>query len=149
MLTKGELGVRIVPIQNFQVLNRRYIMNTKYKSHLYIYLIICGVLYVVFSSIKGGLSAAYIQGWVKGLYFFWSLIVMVIAYFDIAKKGDKYIKAYHHDLYDRYYNVLVTGKKEIKRPILLVCRPCLTPTTKTMQTLKPYARKQSSMFRLW
>ena len=94
-------------------------MNTKYKSHLYIYLIICGVLYVVFSSIKGGLSAAYIQGWVKGLYFFWSLIVMVIAYFDIAKKDDKYIKAYHHDLYDRYYNVLVTGKKEIKRPIFI------------------------------
>ena len=100
MLTKGELGVRIVPIQNFQVLNRRYIMNTKYKSHLYIYLIICGVLYVVFSSIKGGLSAAYLQGWVKGLYFFWSLIVMVIAYFALAKKGDKYIKAYHHYLYD-------------------------------------------------
>ena len=91
-------------------------METRYKSHLYVYLIICGALYVVFSTLRSGGD---LQGWFKGVYFFLSLMVMVFAYFNIAKKGDKYITTYHHDLYDRYYNVLVTGKKEVKRPIFI------------------------------
>ena len=70
-------------------------METRYKSHLYVYLIICGALYVVFSTLRSGGD---LQGWFKGVYFFLSLMVMVFAYFDIAKKGDKYIKTYHHDL---------------------------------------------------
>lgn len=94
-------------------------METKYKSHLYIYLLICGALYVVYSTLKGNGDASILQGWFKGVYFFLSLITMVVAYFDIAKKGDNYIKTYHPDLYDRYYNVLVTGKKELKRPIFI------------------------------
>lgn len=94
-------------------------MEHRYKSHLYVYLIICGVLYIVYSSLKGNADASVLQGWVKGTYFFLSLMTMVVAYFDIAKKGDKYIKTHHPDLYDRYYNVLVTGKKEIKRPIFI------------------------------
>lgn len=94
-------------------------MNTKYKSHLYVYLIICGVIYVIYSTFKGNLDAQALSGWFRGIYFFVSLIIMVIAYFDIAKKGDAYIKKYHNDLYDRYYNILVTGKKEIKRPIFI------------------------------
>lgn len=29
-------------------------METRYKSHLYVYLIICGALYVVFSTLRSG-----------------------------------------------------------------------------------------------
>ncbi len=91
----------------------------KYKSNLYIYLLICGILYVAYSTLKGGLEAKYIQGWVRGIYFFLSLIVMVVAYMKLARKSDAYIKEHHPDLYDRYYNVLITGTKQPKRPVYI------------------------------
>ena len=91
----------------------------KYKSNLYIYLIVCGVLYVLYSTFKGNASAAILSGWFKGIYFFLSLITMVVAYWKIAKKSDQYIKENHRDLYDRYYNVLVTGEKDVKRPVYI------------------------------
>ncbi len=91
----------------------------RYKSKLYIYLIICGALYVIYSTFKGNLEAQYLSGWFRGIYFFLSLITMVVAYVRIAKKSDAYIKENHRDLYDRYYNVLVTGTKEVKRPIYI------------------------------
>lgn len=91
----------------------------RYKSNLYIYLIICGVIYVVYSTFKGNLEAQYLSGWFKGIYFFLSLIVMVIAYMNIAKKSDAYIKENHPDLYDRFYNVLITGTKQPKRPVYI------------------------------
>lgn len=94
-------------------------MEKKYKSHLYVYLIICALLYMTYSTLKGGASAAVLNSWVKALYFFLSLMTMVVAYYDIARRGDAYIKEYHHDLYDRYYNVLTTGTKEVKRPIFI------------------------------
>ena len=40
-------------------------METRYKSHLYVYLIICGALYVVFSTLRSGGD---LQGWFKGVY---------------------------------------------------------------------------------
>lgn len=93
----------------------------KYKSNLIVYLVISGIIYVIFNTYKTVADQnGYLKSpWICGVYFFVALMVMVVAYYRIAKKGDEYIKKYHHDLYDRFYNVLVTGKKEIKRPLFI------------------------------
>lgn len=95
--------------------------GSKYKSNLIVYLIISAVIYVIFNTYKEVTlgSGEPLNPWLKGIYFFAALMVMVVAYYTIAKKGDSYIKNYHPDLYDRYYNILVTGQKEMKRPIFI------------------------------
>lgn len=95
--------------------------GSKYKSSLIFYLVISAVIYVIFNTYREvtlGASEA-MNPWIKGVYFFVALMVMVVAYYKIAKKGDTYIKQYHPDLFDRYYNILVTGQKEVKRPIFI------------------------------
>ncbi len=93
----------------------------KYKSNLIVYLVISGIIYVIYNTYKTVAEQnGYLKSpWISGTYFFVSLMVMVVAYYRIARKGDNYIKEYHHDLYDRFYNVLVTGKKDLKRPIFI------------------------------
>ena len=117
----------------------------KYKSNLYVYLIICGVLYVVYNTAKGNLPAQDIAGWFRGIYFFLSLITMAVAYWKIAKKSDAYIKENHHDLYDRYYNMLVTGQKEMKRPIYIGLQTMFNTDYKSDPNLKTI-RKEAKLY---
>lgn len=107
-------------------------METRYKSHLYVYLIICGALYVVFSTLRSGGD---LQGWFKGVYFFLSLMVMVFAYFNIAKKGDKYIKTYHHEPYmTDIITFLSLERKKLNVLFSLVFKLYLIRIMKTTQT---------------
>ena len=101
--------------------NKEKEIRPKYKSNLIVYLVISGVIYILFNTYKTVADQnGYLKSpWICGVYFFAALMVMVVAYYRIARKGDAYIKKYHHDLYDRFYNVLVTGKKEIKRPLFI------------------------------
>lgn len=119
----------------------------RYKSKLPVYLVICGLLYIVFNSFKAVITVNYplYSPWIRGLYFFASLMVMVIAYYKIARRGDNYIKQFHNDLYDRYYNVLVTGKKEVKRPIFIGLQTMMNTDYENDVNLKTI-RKEAKLY---
>ena len=98
-------------------------MNGKYKSNLYLYLIISAFIYVLHESAKLHYTDG-VPGWLKAVYFGAAFFVLVFAYYKIARKSDKYIKENHPNLYERYYNMLTTDKnnqkkKDIKRPIYI------------------------------
>lgn len=118
----------------------------RYKSKLTVYLVICGLLYVAFNTFKAVINNNPLYApWIKGLYFFASLMVMVFAYYRIARRGDNYIKQYHPDLYDRYYNVLVTGKKELKRPIFIGLQTMMNTDYENDVNLKTI-RKEAKLY---
>lgn len=118
----------------------------RYKSKLVVYLVICGLLYVVFNTFKAIINNNPLYApWIKGIYFFASLMVMVVAYYKIARRGDNYIKQYHSDLYDRYYNVLVTGKKEVKRPIFIGLQTMMNTDYENDVNLKTI-RKEAKLY---
>ncbi len=100
-------------------------MNFKYKSNLYVYLIISAVIYFLYGSAKELLYTDGVPpGWLKAIYFGAAFFVLIFAYYKIARKSDKYIKENHPNLYERYYNILTTDKnnnkiKDIKRPIYI------------------------------
>lgn len=98
-------------------------MNFKYKSNLYVYLIISAFIYFLYESAKLHYTDG-VPGWLKAIYFGAAFFVLIFAYYKIARKSDKYIKENHPNLYERYYNILTTDKnnnkiKDIKRPIYI------------------------------